>query len=310
MKKVLLTGASGFIGRHCIPFLLDKGYQVHGAISNQDTPNNNNDNLFWHSVNLLDHNEIQKLLDGVSPTHLLHLAWYTEHGLFWESNRNLDWVISSLQLITAFKRIGGQRVVIAGTCAEYDWKYGFCNEDATPLHPSNLYGTSKNALNNILTRFTDKNKISYAWGRIFFLYGPYEYQKRLIPYVITSLMKNIPAECSHGDQIRDFLHVEDVANAFVTLLDSDLKGAINIGSGEPVTIKYIVNQIGSLLNKSDLIRLGARSSSLTDPPLLLADVTKLKNELHWHPKYDLDAGLQSSINWWHENLQKEEKIIQ
>ncbi len=300
MKKVFLTGGSGFIGRHCIPFLLDKGYQVHAIISEENPPQIKAKNLFWYTLDLHDRQKTERSIAEIKPSHILHLAWYTEHGLFWSSDRNIDWVAASLHLITAFTENGGGRIVVAGTCAEYDWKYGYCNEQVTPLRPATLYGAAKNSLNNILFRYAAQKDVSYAWGRIFFLYGPNENKKRLIPYVITSLMKNAPAQCTQGDQIRDFLHVEDVAHAFVTLLDSEVTGSINIASGIPVSIKHIVEKIGVLLDKSDLIQLGTRPESPEELPVILADVSRLKKELHWHPQHDLEQGLEAAITWWQE----------
>jgi nucleoside-diphosphate-sugar epimerase len=309
MKKVILTGATGFIGRQCIPFLLEKDYEVHAVTYGTASPVLDGVNIVRHSVDLLNPEHIKNIFKAVRPTHLLHLAWYTEHGLFWQSNSNIDWVISSLHCVTEFARNGGKRVIAAGTCAEYDWSYGYCSEDVTPLQPSNLYGISKNSLNKLLNRYAIQNDLSYAWGRIFFLYGPFEYNKRIIPYVITSLMRNKPADCSHGKQVRDFLHVEDVAHAFVSLLDSTLEGDINIASGVPVSIRSIVERIGVLMNKSDLIRLGARPSLPDDPPVIFADVRRLNNELSWYPKYELDMGLQSAIAWWDKYTNKKDVSV-
>ncbi len=94
-------------------------------------------------------------------------------------------------------------------------------------------------------------------GESSFLYGPYEYPTRLVPSVIQSLLKDEPAQCTHGNQIRDFLYVADVADAFVAILDSDVNGIINIGSGKPVSVKELVIQIARLLGKEKDIRLGA-----------------------------------------------------
>jgi len=300
MKSVLLTGAGGFIGRHCIPILLEKGYIVH-AVTSKNIHSINESQLYWHHIDLLNHKNIEFIVQKVNPTHLLHFAWYTENGFFWHSSHNIDWLTSSLKLLKEFKAIEGKRIVISGTCAEYDWNHGYCKENITPLVPSTLYGVSKNALQKILHQYTQQNDISYAWGRIFFLYGPFEHENRLIPYVIKSLINGKPAECTHGEQVRDFLHVEDVANAFVELLDSDLEGPINIASGVPVTIKQVVKKIGTLLQKQDFIQLGMKKCLKYEPPLILADVSRLKTELRWNPKYDLENGLQATINWQKKN---------
>src|SRR3972149_2589295 len=116
MKNVLITGAGGFIGRHCLPFLLERGYKVHAPL-NKSRPIEAGP-VQWHQVDLLDSRRLTKLLDQVQPTHLLHFAWVTEHKAYWASLANLDWVRSTLELLLRFTNRGGRRAVIAGTCAE------------------------------------------------------------------------------------------------------------------------------------------------------------------------------------------------
>jgi nucleoside-diphosphate-sugar epimerase len=99
-------------------------------------------------------------------------------------------------------------------------------------------------------------------------------------------------------QVRDFLHVEDVAEAFVAILDSGLGGAINVASGRPVAIREVVRIIGNKMGRSDLLALGALSMREGDPPLLVADVRRLNDELNWKPRYDLGDGLEQTIGWW------------
>ncbi len=290
MKRVLLTGATGFIGRHCLPSLLASGYEVHAVSSN--SPPKTLPGVQWHQTDLLDAKQVVKLVTGVQPTHLLHFAWFVVPGKYWTSLENLRWVQASLDLLDAFASSGGERVVMAGSCTEYDWKYGYCSEQTTPLIPSALYGSCKHALQIMLNTFAKQIGISAAWGRIFFLYGPHEHPARLVASVIRSLLNNEPARCSHGNQIRDFLYVQDVADAFVALLESDVSGPVNIGSGHPVALKDIICKIAKEVNRQDLIQLGALPTSANEPPLLVADVSRLSNEVSWVPRYDLDQGLE------------------
>ena len=134
--------------------------------------------IHWHNVNLLDAGEAEDLVSCVKATHMLHLAWYTEHKKYWTSPANENWVKASLALAQAFRSHGGERAVMAGTCAEYDWRYGRCIEGKTPLSPATLYGRCKNALREKVELFSKEGGMSFAWGRIFFLYGPYEYPDR------------------------------------------------------------------------------------------------------------------------------------
>lgn len=295
MNKVLLTGASGFIGTQCIPLLIEKGFEVH-AVSQKCQESN--ESLFWHEVNLLQDGAIRPLIEEVQPSHLLHLAWNAKPGHYWTAVDNFQWVRASLDLLHCFAELGGKRVVMAGSCAEYDWNYGWCSENKTPLNPTTVYGTCKHSLQKMLDSYGQQYDLSSAWGRIFFLYGPYEYSSRLVSSVILSLLRGLPASCTSGKQVRDFLHVADSASAFVALLGSNIQGPINIASGEGLAIKDVVKSIAQKLNREDLLKFGEILTSPNDPSVLLADVRRLRVELDWVPSISLDHGLDATIKWW------------
>jgi nucleoside-diphosphate-sugar epimerase len=295
MTRVLLTGASGFIGRHCVPLLLARGYEVHAATSQAPSAARG---VCWHQADLLDAAQVAALLAAVQPTHLLHLAWYAVPGEYWTSPQNFRWVQASLALLEAFARQGGRRVVAAGTCAEYDWRYGLCAEDVTPLAPATPYGVCKHALQTMLASFAEQAGLSAAWGRIFFLYGAGEHPARLVASVIGALLRREPARCTHGEQVRDFLYVEDVAAAFVELLGGDVCGPVNVASGIPVRLKEIVQTIGAMVGREELIQLGVVPAPPGEPPVLLADTRRLREEVGWRPTYDLATGLAETIRWW------------
>lgn len=306
MKRVLLTGATGLIGRHAIPPLLARGYEVHAVGRQVPAQHSQRDvarQVHWHTVDLLDAAQVSAAVREIQPTHLLHFAWYVAHGKFWAASENLDWVSASLTLLRAFAAQGGRRVVMSGTCAEYDWTLGEerLREVSSPAKPSTLYGTSKHALHLILERFAAQHKLSAAWGRIFFLYGPDEAPQRFVASVIRALLAGQPARMSHGNQVRDFLHVADVAEAFVAVLDSEVDGAVNIASGEPVTLKGVAETIGDLLHQRDHIALGALPAAQNDPPVLVADVSRLRHEVNWRPRLNLTDGLIDTIQWWKEH---------
>lgn len=300
MKRVLLTGATGFIGRHCPLLLTARGYEVH-AVSSRP-PEEGGSPVAWHQANLLDARQSAALMADVRPTHLLHFAWYAVPGEYWASQSNLLWVQASLGLVEEFARQGGQRVVVAGSCAEYDWRYGYCSEDVTPLAPATLYGVCKHSLQLMLTAFSKQTGISAAWGRIFFVFGPHEHPNRLVASVVRSILRGEPALCTRGDQIRDLLYVEDVADAFVTLLESNAAGPVNVASGKPVVLQHVIRAIADKQNRPDLVQLGALPTREGDPPLLVADVYRLQGEIGWTPRYDLDGALSKTISWWKERM--------
>ena len=297
MKTILVTGGTGFIGHHSIPLLLAEGYDVHTTIRDKTKINKFNPDIQYHDCDLFDHYQQEQLLNSLKPSHLLHFAWDAIPGKFWSSPDNLQWVEASLVLLRNFVRFGGQRVVFAGTCAEYDWSYGYCTENGTPTNPQTLYGVCKNSLRLIFEQYCQQSGVSYAWGRIFWLYGINEYPERLVPSIIHSLVNNQPAKCTDGQQIRDFMYVEDVSFAFVCLLNSDVKGVVNIGSGQPITIKAIVTEIANKLNAQNLLRFGELQAPPNDYPFVVANPMRLYKEVNFKPQYNLSQGLQKTIDY-------------
>lgn len=300
MNKVLITGASGFIGRHCLPLLSEQGYELH-AISRHPILIQNVE-IHWHQVDLFDRVALQDVMIEIHPSHLLHLAWYAVPGKYWTALENFQWVQVSLDLVRIFSECGGKRIVAAGSCAEYDWKYGYCQANFTPIAPQTPYGICKQAFSLMLDSFCQQTDISYAWGRIFWLYGQYEDPNRLVSSVIRSLLGNRSAQCSAGIHIRDFLYVKDVADALVRLLGSNLAGSIDIGSGIPISIRTLVEQIASTLDRTDLVEFGAIPSKNPEAHLVVASPDRLRSELNWYPQYDLASGIQETIDFWKKEI--------
>lgn len=299
MKKVLVTGATGFIGRHVLKPLVESHFEVHATTSKSLLSTQSASvPCTWHIVDLLNPTQVKSLLRAVKPTHLLHFAWYNIPGKCLRAEENFLWVQASLELLRQFREQGGERVVMAGSGFEYDWNYGYCSELVTPKKPYYPYGICKHALQEMLITYSEVTQLSSAWGYIFNVYGSHDHPKRLVSSVICSLLRGEPALCSHGNQFRDYLYVQDLADAFVILLKNNVTGLFNVASGEPVRVKEIVYKIAEKLGRTDLIKLGAISTSAGEPPLLVADVTSLSNKLGFFPKYTLDNGLDLTINWW------------
>lgn len=294
-RRVLLTGATGFIGQHTVAPLAARGFEVH-ALSSR--PQVDTKDARWHRADLLVSSDVARLLDEVSPTHLVHLAWYVAPGKWAEAPENYQWAQASLDLLRQFADRGGRRVVVAGSCLEYDWTAGYCSEERTPLKAHTFYGTCKNAVQELWAGYADRAGVSSAWARIFFVYGPGEHPDRLVAHVVRNLLAGEEARCSHGRQIRDYLYVQDVADALAALLDSAVSGPINLASGQPITLADLVSRAAAAIGRPNLLRLGAIPPAPSDTPLVVADVRRQSEELGFVPAVDLESGIARTIEWW------------
>jgi len=306
MKRILVTGATGLLGRHSLPALQAREFQVHAA--RRQTPVDEAAGVVWHQADLLDPVQVRRLLGVVRPEYLLHLAWITTPGVFWTSPENLRWAEASLCLLRMFQEHGGRRVVITGSCAEYDCSAGYCREDRTPLAPATLYGACKHAVHLASSAFSRQAGMSLAWARVFFLYGPWAHRARFPAAVISSLLDDQPALCSSGVQIRDFLHAADAGSALAAIVDSEVEGPVNVASGQPTRIADVARMAADLVGRPHLLRLGAlgtsgsngaaRTANADEPPLLVGDPRRLIQEVGWRPQFDLPNGLAQTIEWW------------
>lgn len=299
MRRVLVTGASGFVGRPALAALAARGFEVHAVA--RGVPAGTaaaGDGVRWHAADLLDGARRRELVAGVGATHLLHLAWYAEPGAFWAARENAAWVAATIALLDEFAAAGGARATLAGSCAEYDWTVpGPLGEDA-PLAPATYYGVCKDATRRVVEGLARLAGLSLAWGRIFFLYGPREDPRRLVASVARALVAGERAPTSGGAQRRDFLHVDDVAGAFAALLDGELSGAVNIASGEAVAVRAIAEALARAAGRPELLDVGALPARAGEPDEIVADVARLRDEVGFRPAHSLEQGLAETVRWW------------
>jgi nucleoside-diphosphate-sugar epimerase len=150
-------------------------------------------------------------------------------------------------------------------------------------------------LNDLCSRFGAE----LAWGRVFNLYGPGEHPDRLVAASIRAMLAGQPANCTHGDQLRDYLYCVDAAEAFVALLMCNTLGAVNIASGTAIRIRDLIEAAADAIGRRDLVRLGALPAPKDDPAVLLADVKRLNGEVRWRPRVPLAEGIRQSVRFWH-----------
>ena len=281
-KRVLLTGATGLIGRQVAGPLTRLGYDVL-PVSRRGA------GLRGHLID-----DPEAVAQSAHAECLIHLAWHDGPNRMGAAD-NLDWVSASLRLLTAFASAGGKRVVMVGSCAEYDWTGAGRMDEATPLRPASVYGAAKAATGLAAVAGARALGLSLAWARVFFCYGPGEPEGRLFGDIIKGLQAGHTVDCTDGLQRRDFLHSEDVGGALAALLDSQVEGAVNIGSGRAVAVRDMIGTLARQMGREDLIRLGARPRPTDDPDRIEADATRLRDEVGFTPRYDMESGIRAVL---------------
>lgn len=296
-KCVLVTGATGFIGRRCLPLLTAEWDEVHAVSRNPPVPADPIRHVVWHKADALSMSAMAQVLERAAATHWLHLAWVTEHGRYWYAPDNLEWLAASLQLVRLFAERGGRRLVTAGTCAEYAPASGVCREASTPAAPETLYGQCKHGLQRALTAYSARRGWSYAHTRIFNVYGPGEDSRRFVTAVVQAGLEHRCEPCGDGELVRDYVHADDAAAAHVRLLGSDVRGCVNVGSGRGVELRHIADRVARLCGVGRCADFGRRTAPEAAPRVLVADVSRLTHELGWHPSVSLDDGLTQMVEF-------------
>ena len=298
--RILLTGASGFLGHQVSKHLVSRGHHVTGVGRERKRKNACNE---WINADLLEC-DMDRLVEQAKPDVLVHLAWITRHGHFWTAAENLTWVGASLRLLLAFAARGGKRAIFAGTCAEYDLaaEHDTFKEWMTAPVPPMLYGVAKDATRRVCESYCSQIGLSFAWARLFFLFGPFEDPGRLGGSICRALVSGEEARCSSGRQVRDFLSTDDAGAAIAELAMSKAEGPVNIGSGQAMTIAQFAEAFGRASGKPDLIKLGALPDKPGEPQRIVADITRLEQEVGFHPKATFEQRVQETLDWWRVSL--------
>ncbi len=295
--KILITGATGFIGSQIVRALLAQGHEVRAvarAGSGRERLADVEGRIEWRTADVFGDPSIDRAALCAGVELCIHSAWYAIPGKYLEAPENIECLNGTVALLKALADASVKRAVFVGTCFEYDFDYGWLSE-TTPTKPASFYAAAKVSTRLLCEQTARARGIEFAWVRPFYQYGPHEDARRLVPYVIDTLLRGEEAGLTRGLQVRDFLHVADVGSAIAAAATSDLTGPVNIGSGQPVTVREIATTIAAILGMEDRVRFGARPDNPTDPPFICANIAKLERATGWAPRFDLRSGLADTI---------------
>jgi nucleoside-diphosphate-sugar epimerase len=298
--RVLVTGAGGFVGSHAVRHLLAGGHDVAAIVRRPDALprlEGVTDQVTLMTGDLSSPASWREQLVAWRPEACVHTAWYAEPGLYLESTRSLDGLRYSLDLLEELAEAGCKQVAMAGTCFEYDTSTGYLKEES-PVLPQTLYAACKLALRYVAARRAAQLGVSLAWGRIFYLYGPHEDKRRLVPALTLALLRGEKFAATTGEQVRDYLHVADVAAGLVSLALAGCDGLFNICSGDPVALSRLMLITGELTGRPELIRFGERPAAAFEPPFICGDNHRLREATGWQPGRTLYDGLRATVEWW------------
>jgi len=270
-KRILITGASGFVGRQVLKYLMTEDVLVtlvvregkellflnnsvvESIILTQDLFAETDE--WWANV-----------LDSIDT--VIHLAWYVQPGKYLEAPQNIDCLIGTLNLAKGAARAGVRRFIAAGTCFEYDLSKGALTVE-TRLNPLTPYASAKVALYIALSSWLTEQSIEFSWCRLFYLYGEGEHKNRLAPYVHKQLQNSEIVKLTSGKQIRDYLDVS-VAGARIAEIALGIQtGPVNICSGNPITVREFVENIADEYGARHLLKFDAIPDRENDPPLVV-----------------------------------------
>lgn len=292
-RRILVTGAGGYLGRRILAALADKTEVL--ALGRRELADT--ETLV---CDLADQTAVMRALKTARATHLVHAAWYVEHGKFWTARENRDWVTYSQNLLRTFRDCGGRYALGLGTCVEYAPQAGPLDEAASDIAPETLYGQCKDQLRRWAETFARENGLAFGWARIFFPIGLDEPPGRLVASVARHLTMGMPAPCSSGQELRDFLDVRDTGAAIASIAMAEACGIYNVGSGQGIAIARVAQRLGELAGRPELVKIGALPDQPGNPRSLVARIDRLA-ATGFRPAHTLDQTLTDSLAWWRDH---------
>jgi nucleoside-diphosphate-sugar epimerase len=268
VTRVLLTGGAGFVGRQILARLLERNCGVRLPVRKPVTLAPQVEQIVIEDLFTASSTQLQQLCSDIDV--VIHSAWYAVPGKYLTADENIACLTGTLQLAQTAIHAGVARFVGIGTCFEYDLASGYLCID-TPIAPTTLYGACKASAFLSLSQLMSREERSFAWCRLFYLYGEGESERRLVPYIRTRLAAGEPAQLTSGRQIRDYMDVREAGIRIADVALSDAQGPINICSGKPITVADLARRVADEYARQDLLLFGAQADRHDDPPCVVGE---------------------------------------
>ena len=297
-EKVLITGASGFLGSHLRRRLLKEGAEVH-AIS-RSRRGSESDGIRWWQADMADGGSTRRLLHEIKPDMIFHLSGLAtaspERELVLPTLHSL--LVSTVSVLTAAAEVGCGRIILAASLTEPQ-------PEQSEVTPGSPYAAAKWASGAYARMFHKLYGLPVVLLRPFMTYGPGQDERKLIPHVILSLLQRRAPELSSGEQRIDWVYVDDVTDGFIAAASApDIEGqTIDLGSGTLVSIHAVVDQLVDLIG-ADVEPLFGVVRDRPCEPVRVADMADAFTKLGWKPQMTLKLGLAHTTDWYRQQLQR------
>jgi nucleoside-diphosphate-sugar epimerase len=277
---VLVTGGAGFIGSRVVANLAARGVEVLRLDHS------------WSS-----RGELADRIGDAEIATCIHLGWYARPADYLtDAPANLASLTRSVELVDLLGSVGCRRLVVAGTCAEYapsDQPHA----ETDRIAPRSVYGACKASLYLLLDSSWRPPSLGVTWARLFNVTGPGEHPDRLTPTVVRALLAERSVALSPGDQLRDFLDVDDVADALVHLSSVGVDGAVNVCSGHAISLRELLGALGDRLHAFERLRFGAKAYAPLDEMCVLGTDSRLA-ATGWAPAHPFDQMIDRVVAYW------------
>jgi UDP-glucose 4-epimerase len=308
--RALITGATGFVGSYLVRKLVKEKANVAILMRHNSNTWRIADILPYVKIihgDLTDIKQSSKDIYSFKPEIIFHLAWYGVGNRYRNDPSQIQNLHGSLDLLTIAKELGCQSFVGLGSQAEYGCYSKTIMEDF-PTQPTTLYGVTKLSVCLLAQKLSEIFGIRFVWLRLFSSYGPMDDPNWLISYIILSLLRGEKPSLTLGEQLWDYLYVEDAVEAIWRVaITHEAQGIFNLGSGEAHAVKNIVEKIRCLINPNLPLGFGEVPYRPDQIMLLLADISRLRQSTGWSPQINLDEGLKRTVGWFLKNREHYER---